>query len=192
MTKSDTYRRACNRTHTTNIAAKVSRKVIFCLGGLFTVIFLALGWLAFEKHKLVQARAVWKTESLVFLTAQSITNQAIADEMEQLKTSIGVGDHRWIGDHLLLMTNGEYLLYKHRHGANIGTIDHLFLARSSDNRWFYSTYHFCNSMAMLISDEPPGSVLEFQTRYAAKEFDGKSDVCLEHTWPIKSSPTPTP
>ena len=43
------------------------------------------------------------------------------------------------------MTNGEYIVYAYRHGANNGFVDHLFLGHGSDGRWLYSTYHFCNS-----------------------------------------------
>ncbi len=42
----------------------------------------------------------------------------------------------------------------------------LFLEHSSSGRWLYSTYHFCNYMAMLAGDEPPGSNAEFAKRYA--------------------------
>jgi len=82
------------------------------------------------------------------------------------------------------MTNGEYLVYASRHGFNSGFVDHLFLAHGSDGRWYYSTYHFCNSMVGADVD-PPGSITEFASKYAAREFDGKSDVCLLHTWPEK-------
>ncbi len=64
------------------------------------------------------------------------------------------------------MTNGEYIVYDYWHGANNGFVDHLFLGHSSDGRWLYSTYHFCNHMAMVVGDEPPGSNAEFAKRYA--------------------------
>jgi hypothetical protein len=38
-------------------------------------------------------------------------------------------------------------------------------------------------MAGVLGDDPPGSIAEFTSRYAVREFDGKSDVCLKHTWP---------
>lgn len=52
------------------------------------------------------------------------------------------------------MTNDEYLAYGFRHGFNSGLVDHLFLAHGSDGRWYYSTYHFCNSMAGARFDGP--------------------------------------
>ena len=86
-------------------------------------------------------------------------------------------------DQVLLMTNGEFVIYASRHGANNGFVDHLFLGHCSDGRWLYSTFHFCNSMAMIRGEDPPGSIAEFAKRYSAREFDGKSDKCLQHTWP---------
>jgi hypothetical protein len=90
-----------------------------------------------------------------------------------------------VGDRLLLMTNDEFVVYSFRHGFNSGFVDHLFLARGSDGRWLYSTYHFCNSMVGARFDEQPGSISEFATRYSVCEFDGKSDVCLQRTWPAR-------
>jgi len=82
------------------------------------------------------------------------------------------------------MTNGEYIIYAFWHGANSGFVDHLFLGHCSDGRWLYSTYHFCNHMAGADAD-PPGSINEFAATYSAREFDGKSDMCLKHTWPAR-------
>lgn len=83
------------------------------------------------------------------------------------------------------MTNGQYLICAYRHGANEGWLHHLFLARGSDGRWFYSSFHFCNAFAMMRGHPPPGSIDDFTVRYGVHEFDGKSDVCLETTWPPK-------
>jgi len=106
--------------------------------------------------------------------------------LAQLKASQGKeGNQPWTGEHVLLMTNDEYLVYAFRHGFDNGFVDHLLLARGSDGRWYYSTYHFCNHLTMLLSDPPPSSIAEFASRYAAREFDGKSDECLQHTWPAR-------
>jgi len=88
----------------------------------------------------------------------------------------------WIHDHVLLMSNGEYLIYAFRHGFNDGTIDHLFLAHGSDGKWYYSTYHFCSHMAMIRSNNTPASIADFASRYSLRVFDGKSDECLTRTW----------
>lgn len=87
----------------------------------------------------------------------------------------------WTHDHVLLMTNGEFIEYEYRHGVNDYFPPNLFLGRCSDGRWLYSSYHFCNSMNMVRQDSAPGSVAEFARRYSVREFDGKSDDCLKMT-----------
>jgi hypothetical protein len=161
----------------------VSRKLITWLSIPFILVGLAFGWWTYTGYKLNRERAAWKTRTLKQLTGLSITNGDIVAQLEPSGLK-NWGDHQpWIGEHVLLMTNHEYLVFSSRHGFNNGFVDHLFLARGSDGHWYYSTYHFCNEMAGVIGDEPPGSIAEFASRYSAREFDGKSDVCLEHTWP---------
>jgi hypothetical protein len=116
----------------------------------------------------------------------SITNEEIRLEIEKL--SVGPDDRnnaRWAGEHVLVMTNGDYIMFVSRHGRNNGFVDHLFLGHASDGRWLYSTYHFCNSMAAILGEHPPGSIDEFERRFSVREFDGKSDECLRRTWPQK-------
>jgi hypothetical protein len=140
-------------------------------------------WIA--KLQAARARAQWKGPALESLAKLSITNEQISRELDQLKAPTPNIDFGWAHDHLLLMTNGEYIIYASRHGANNGFVDHLFLGHGSDGRWLYSSYHFCSFMAGVRSDDPPGSITEFAKRYAVREFDGKSDECLQHTWPVK-------
>lgn len=165
----------------------VSRKVIIWLSVPFILVGLVIGWREVGRHNYERARADWKTTALAQLAGLSLTNEDIIRELDTLKASRGAGERQeWTGDHVLLMTNDEYLVYEFRHGFNNGFVDHLFLARGSDGRWFYSTYHFCGHMAGARDDEPPGSITEFAKRYSAREFDGKSDLCLQHTWPVKN------
>ena len=70
------------------------------------------------------------------------------------------------------MENDEYLIYASRHGFNSGFVDHLFLARGSDGRWLYSTYHFCSSMVGVMNDKPPSSIAEFAKSYSARSSTG--------------------
>ncbi len=150
------------------------------------VVLLGAGWWYGEKYKMARKRAQWKTTALQQLASLSFTNDDIRAEIDELKAGPTPNDsRRWTRDHVVLMTNGEYIVYAYWHGANNGFVDHLFLGHSSSGRWLYSTYHFCNHMAMVVVDDPPGSIAEFAKRYGVREFDGKSDQCLQHTWPPK-------
>ena len=141
-------------------------------------------WLA--KQKAGRERGQWKGPALERRAGLSLTNEEIRRELDELKArpkpNIALG---WADDQGLLMTNGDYIIYAFRNGADNGFVDHLFLGHGSDGRWLYSPYHFCNRMAAVWVDEPPGSIAEFAKRYSARKFDGKSDGCLQHTWPLK-------
>jgi hypothetical protein len=112
----------------------------------------------------------------------ALSDREIALEISALKAHVGEPNYPWwVGENLVLMTNGEYLIYAFRHGNNMGWPPHLFLARGSDGRWFYSSFHFCNGLIAACAPPPPGSIDEFAKRYGAYEFDGKSDECLKTT-----------
>jgi hypothetical protein len=151
---------------------------------LLLILWLGLRWVT--KHKYESERSAWKTATVSRLAALSLTNEVIRTEIESIKSrSHADFDNGWIEDHVLLMTNGEFLVYAFRHGFNSGFVDHLFLAHASDGRWLYSTYHFCNQMAAIRNENPPASINAFEKAYSAREFDGKSDDCLTHTWPLE-------
>jgi hypothetical protein len=160
------------------------RKIIFAIsvlvllaGGVF-----GMWWLA--KQKAAHERSRWKGPALERLASLTTTNETVQEEIADLMAGPTPNiDRGWIHDHVLLMTNGEHIVYAYRHGANNGFVDHLFLGRGSDGRWLYSSFHFCNSMAMISGENPPGSIVEFAERYAVREFDGRSDDCLQRTWP---------
>ena len=155
---------------------RVARVLKLVITTVLLVVALACGAWWLVKQKSEWRRAQWKSAALERLAKLSITNIESRQELDSLN---GFG---WVGDHVLRMTNGEHIIYEYRHGANGSFPPHLFLGHCSDGRWLYSTYHFCNSMNMVRSDDPPGSINEFAKKYFAREFDGKSDECLKVTW----------
>jgi hypothetical protein len=127
-------------------------------------------------------RTAWTESALVRLSNLSLTNQEIRTELDTMKAKVREdGESGWAGERVLRMKNGEFIVYEYRHGRNDYFPPHLFLGRCSDGRWIYSSYHFCNSMNMIAFDRVPGSITEFCGKYFAREFDGKSDVCLKLT-----------
>jgi hypothetical protein len=171
--------------HASSQSGAVNRKLIICLSIPVVLVALVFGWFFLTRYKLERERTDWKTATLPKLASVSITNtdKGIVVQLEQSVLQGPDDQHAWIGEHVLLMKNHEYLVFAFHHGLNNGLVDHLFLAHGSDGHWYYSTYHFCNEMVSLIMEEQPRSIAEFASRYSVREFDGKSDVCLEHTWP---------
>jgi hypothetical protein len=152
------------------------------LAGILLIRCLACGAWWFARYISERKRTRWKSVALEQLARLSISSDEGRQELHELRTSrTNSTQPDWTREHVLLMTNGDYIFYEYRHGANIYFPPHLFLGRCSDGRWLYSSYHFCNSMAMVRSNEPPGSIVEFAKRYSAREFDGKSDDCLKMT-----------
>src|SRR5436309_571876 len=122
----------------------ISRKAIVLAAIPLVVVVLLISWWSSTRWRYERARGSWKAATLPRLAGLSITNDEVSGELEALNGAISRGDYRnWVGDHVLLMTNGECLIYAFRHGFNNGFVNHLFLAHSSDGRWLYSSYHFC-------------------------------------------------
>ena len=87
---------------------------------------------------------------------------------------------------MILMRKGEWLAYTNVCRKQDRHIYDLFLARGSDGRWYYSTYHFCIGMIVLRMEEQPEDLAEFARTYFLRTFDGRSDDCLQKTWPPES------
>ncbi|SPE51234.1 hypothetical protein SBV1_130103 [Verrucomicrobia bacterium] len=162
-----------------------TRKMIIWASVPLLIIALVIGGRATVHYNLQRARKSWAIAAVRQLAAITLTNMEIRTELDQIKHPTPDLDFGWAHEHVILMTNGEYLVYAWWHGANSGFVDHLFLARGTAGKWYFSTYHFCNQMAGILGDEPAGSIAEFAKRYSVREFDGKSEDCLEHTWPPK-------
>jgi hypothetical protein len=140
-------------------------------------------WQQVVRHNSERARCSWKASALQTLGRTQMDDAEIRTEIDQIKRPTLNLNFGWAHDHVILMTNGEYLVYEFWHGFNSGAVDHLFLARGTNGKWYYSTYHFCSHMTGISGEDPAGSISEFAKRYSVREFDGKSDECLKHTWP---------
>lgn len=152
------------------------------LGTMLLITGLAFGGWWVARYITGRERAQWKEPALARLTVLSITNEDVRLEIDALKApKTNDPPFGWTHEHVLLMTNGQYIIYEYRHGRNDYFPPHLFLGHCSDGSWLYSSYHFCNGMGMVGFDTPPGSIAEFAKRYSAREFDGKSDECLKMT-----------
>lgn len=164
---------------------QISRKVVIFVAVPLLVVAVLVGWWAAMQYKFQRARGNWKNATLQQLAETPLNNDQVRIELDQIRNPTHNLNFGWAHDHVILMTNGQYLVYAFWHGFNSGAVDHLFLAHGTDGKWYYSTYHFCSHMVGILSDDPAGSIGEFAGRYSLREFDGKSDECLKHTWPTK-------
>lgn len=143
-----------------------------------------------ERRLRAPERKEWKKQALAQVSATSGNTQLISNTITALRAEAEKNpDEGWLGTNLVLMTNGEYLVYSHIDAKQDRRIHDLFLARGSDGKWYYSTFHFCINMITLrmgfMGEGATGSIQEFTNAYALREFDGKSNECLKKTWPFK-------
>jgi hypothetical protein len=159
--------------------------VAFLLGGIGFLASSTTG-LSIRLHS--KARKDWKNNATVEIAHRASDTNWLASEMEMLRKQV-IRDRSdssaWFSDHLILLTNGEWIVFASKCGKEDRRIHDIFIGRGSDGCWYYSTFHFCIGMLDLRMEEPSASLAEFRENYFLQEFDGRSDECLKKTWPPK-------
>jgi len=167
------------------------RKLVLWVGSvivLVIVILFATPAMMGDSRLHSKARKEWKEKAIVDIKDRRRVGQAITNEIAALRAeSTRTDEGWWVGTNVLVMTNGEHLVYSQVCSKRNPNIHDLFIAHGSNGKWYYSTYHFCVGMVDLLIQECPGSLAAFTEKYFAREFDGKSDACLEKTWPPTSN-----
>lgn len=129
-----------------------------------------------------RARRHWKEEALAKMQQRIGDEPWLAAELERLKPAPPVEMGGWVGDEILVMKNGEWIICQNICSKQNWRIHDLFLGRGSDGKWYYSTFHFCVGKCVLGVERRPDSLSEFVDAYWLKPFDGRSDKCLKETW----------
>ncbi len=171
------------------------KRIIWVGGTLVLLLLIAFTVLSVNGERMFRlrssARKQWKAKALGEIVERIKDTRGLSNELTHLRAEMGTDvESGWIGTNLLVMTNGEWLLYRNKCVKEAEHIHDLFLARGSDGKWYYSTFHFCIGMSTLRGDmfgrSRPGSIAEFTQAYSAPEFDGHSDDGLKKTWPFKN------
>lgn len=92
-------------------------------------------------------------------------------------------DDEWKNERAIFCEDGSWLSYRAQCHKQDPKVYDLFIAKASDGKWYYSTYHFCIDALVLDQSEQPSSLEDFKARYSLAEFDGRSDAALGKTWP---------
>jgi predicted nuclease of restriction endonuclease-like (RecB) superfamily len=137
-------------------------------------------------------RRAWKDQAIVEIERTAADNKGLAAEVEKLKAACAADPEgeAWASPQLLLMKNGDYLVYANICAKEDVRIPDIFIGRGSDGKWYYSTFHFCVGAMVLMMGERPASLQQFVDWYYLEEFDGRSDKCLERTWPRSRASDP--
>jgi hypothetical protein len=134
------------------------------------------------------ARKEWKEQALPEIARRATDAAWVAAETASLKAKLAQDpsdDSTWFSDRLILMKNGEWISYASKCSKEDSRIHDIFVGRASDGKWYYSTYHFCVGMLELRVEEQPDDLTHFIRDFFLREFDGRSDECLNLTWPPK-------
>jgi hypothetical protein len=155
------------------------------------IILISTGYVFWGDSDPLQApaRREWKERSLREISARISGPGWATNEITRLKAikSDDPDSHEnWLSTDLILLQNGEWLAFKNVCRKEDGHIHDLFLAKASDGKWYYSTYHFCRDMISLKMELQPKDLASFTNYFSLQSFDGKSDECLKQTWPPKS------
>ena len=157
----------------------------------FLLLALAVGgvYVARSPDRLhARARVEWKDRALERISERAdpawieaeIARMATARDLDYYVKDNVVLKH--LTDHLILLSNGEWIVYDAICFKEDRRIHDIFIGRASDGRWYYSTYHFCIGMWDVQSAGQYPDLASFIEYYPLVEFDGKSDECLELTW----------
>jgi hypothetical protein len=131
-----------------------------------------------------KARKQWKDNAVGSITQTYGDSAGLTNELQRLAGEQSESEN-WLSSKLIVMTNGEWLVFTNKCHKEDRNIHDIFIARGSDGQWYYSTYHFCINMIVLRIDPRPANLSEFVQRYSLRTFDGRSDISLEKTWPPK-------
>ena len=135
-----------------------------------------------------KARKEWKEKEVAEIARRTSDAAWLAAETNLLKTNAAPDPSdsaAWLSDRLILMKNGEWMVYASKCSKEDRRIHDIFVGRASDGKWYYSTYHFCVGMVSLKMEDQPDDLSRFIGNYFLRGFDGRSDECLNLTWPPK-------
>ena len=143
-------------------------------------------WRYTNKH-----RRRWKDEAIAEVDRLAGDADWLASETAKLKSDPPEDDgsgQGWLSDHLILMKNGDWVVYASQCHKQDWRVYDIFVGRACDGKWYYSSYHFCIEMINLTVNGQPSALPAFVEQYYLSQFDGKSDEALQKTWPPSADP----
>ncbi|MCY2952811.1 MAG: hypothetical protein NTU53_12685 [Planctomycetota bacterium] len=150
---------------------------------VFLVVVLAFGSVPVYRQHL---RRDWKNQAVAEIVKLAADSQWLSQELAAVRKRCPPGSRfegAWFSKDLALAGDDQWLIYKSKCSKEDWRIDDIFIAKASNGKWYYSTYHFCIGMLCLKIDIQPRDLDALISKYALREFDGQSDDALKTTWP---------
>ena len=134
-------------------------------------------------------RISWRNHAIAEIVAFTDDKAKIISKLSKLESNLkpdesqNYGEAWWCSDNLILMKSGEWLAYRSSCCHDSPLLSDRFIAKASNGKWYYSTYHFCKGMMGLLMDlqKQPKNLALFVKAFNLKEFDGSSNACLDYT-----------
>lgn len=161
-------------------------RVILILASLAVIGMLAFLTLRGDFRLHSKARRDWKNQAIATIGRRLADSAWIATEAERLrehKPGQYAKTGQWMGDDLLVMQSGDWIICQSVCAKEPAGIHDLFIGHGSDGKWYYSTFHFCVGRCVLDMEEQPENLRAFIDTYWLAGFDGRSNDCLMATWP---------
>lgn len=162
----------------------MKRRFFIAAGSVGLVVLVVAALAAFILPS-SRARREWKNSAITDISSRAGDPDWVKNELAGLAAN-GTDPYdpdTWLSPNLILMRNGDWLVYASVCHKRDRRIRDIFLARGSDGQWYYSTYHFCIGMINLTMNDQPQDLESFIKEYYLRTFDGQSDECLKKTWP---------
>jgi len=130
-------------------------------------------------------RNQWKVDTIAAINRLASDTNSVAAAITSLaaQTPKGGTDDGWISDHLILMANGDWIVYDNICTKSDWRIADIFIGHASDGKWYYSTFHFCIGAIVLRLQGRPADLATFVKEYYLSEFTGQATEILGVTWP---------
>jgi hypothetical protein len=150
-------------------------------------VFIGLRWLLSSQR----LRRNWKNQAVIEVARLAADGSWISAQTALVQKQVANGPHEdgtWIGSQIVVMGNGEWVVFKNECVHHHQLLGDIFIGKASDGRWYYSSFHFCCDMVVPRMEAQPADLQTFIKDYFLREFDGKSDEAINQTWVPGSSP----
>lgn len=161
---------------------------------ILLAIVLLLAGLFFSLHWFLSSQRLrrnWKNEAVVEIARLASDRSWITQQTAAIRTSMSETPHMdgaWVGDRIVVMGNGEWVVFKNACVHQHQLLGDIFIGKASDGRWYYSSFHFCCDMVVPRMEVQPADLKTFIKNYCLREFDGESDEAIRQTWVPGTSP----
>lgn len=134
------------------------------------------------------AQMEWRRNAISLIEEIFNDPAKMEEERKNMQSGMG-GDDSFLAEHLILMQNGEWIVYSAECHKKDRRIRDIFIGKASDGKWYYTNYHFCIGMINLMSQ--PETFADFTNEYSVCEFDGDPKNTFGDTWRT-NPPVPPP